>query len=224
MPGIVKLALVVSLVAGQIGSGALRPITVEDCVRTRRIVYHEVRLSPDGSEVAYVVKAPNLETNRNDYELYVRDLQETGIRENGRMLLQADEVSGVRWVASGRLMALAQSRSPSQVASENRLVTIDTATGTTETVGLGEKIEEYSASADGSTIVFSVNAPADDGALTAEKEKVREERGFRIAFGDGAVESAERLPKDEIFVAAKTPEGEFAPQATRFLSVDRRSG
>jgi dipeptidyl aminopeptidase/acylaminoacyl peptidase len=210
MSGIVKLALVVSLVAGQIDAGASRPITVEDCVRTRRIVYREVRISPDGSEVAYVVKAPNLATNRNDYQLYVRDLQATGIRENGRMLLQADRISAVRWVGSGRLMALAQTGAPGEVGGDNHLLIVDTATGTSETLDLGEKIEEYSASADGSTIVFSRNAPSGDSRLMAEKEKVREERGFRIAFGDGTVESIEALPKDEIFVAAKTPEGKFA--------------
>jgi dipeptidyl aminopeptidase/acylaminoacyl peptidase len=210
MSRIGTIALLVSLVAGQIDAAALRPITVEDCVRTRRIVYHEVRLSPDGSEVAYVVKAPNLATNRNDYQLYVRDLRATGVRENGRMLLQADGISGVRWVGSGRLMALAENASASQAAWNNRLLTLDAATGAAETLDLPEIVEQYSASADGSTIVFSVNAPAGDSALMAEKEKVREERGFRIAFGDGTVESTEGLPKDQILVAAKTPEGKFA--------------
>jgi dipeptidyl aminopeptidase/acylaminoacyl peptidase len=216
MSRIAKLALVVSLVTGQIDAGASRPITVEDCVRTRRIVYHEVRMSPDGSAVAYVVKAPNLATNQNDFQLYVRELQATDIRENGRMLLQADGISRVRWVGSGRLMALAQTRAPGQVAGDKHLLIVDATTGTTETLDLGEKIEQYSASSDGSTIVFSVNAPAGDSTLMAEKKKVQEERGFRIAFGDGAVESTEALPKDEIFVAAKTSEGKFAVKRLEF--------
>ena len=84
MSRIVKLALVVTLVSGQINAFGLRPITVEDCVRTRRVVYPEVRLSRDGSEVAYVVKAPNLATNHNDYQLYVRDLHVADTRQNGR--------------------------------------------------------------------------------------------------------------------------------------------
>src|SRR3984957_8182666 len=134
MTRIMKLALLVSLVAGQIDAAALRPITVEDCVRTRRIVYHEVRLSPDGSEVAYVVKAPNLETNRNDFELYVRDLHAANIRENGRMLSRADQISGVRWIGSGRLMALAQTGAPGSVAGDNHLLIVDVAAGTTETL------------------------------------------------------------------------------------------
>ncbi len=43
----------------------LRPVVVEDCVRTRRIFEGQVELSPDGRQVAYIVKAPNLETNGN---------------------------------------------------------------------------------------------------------------------------------------------------------------
>jgi dipeptidyl aminopeptidase/acylaminoacyl peptidase len=218
MSTIIRLALVVSLVVGQIAADALRPITVEDCVRTRRILYHEVRLSPDGREVAYVVKAPNLETNRNDYQLYVRDLHESGVRENGRMLLQADQISGVRWISSGRLMALAQTREPREDAGDNRLLVVDVGTGTTDTLDFPARIEEYSASADGSTIVFSTKAPAGGGASTAEKENVREERGFRVAFGDSTVESTDSLPQDEIFVAAMTPEGKFALKRLDFFS------
>lgn len=78
-----------------------RPITEEDCVRTRRIVEQEVRLSPSGTRVAYVVKEPGLVDNRNHYRLYIRDLTQTGMRENGRLLLDADKLSDLRWLNSG---------------------------------------------------------------------------------------------------------------------------
>ena len=206
MSRIVKLALVVTLVSGPINALALRPITVEDCVRTRRIVYPEVRLSRDGSEVAYVVKAPNLATNHNDYQLYVRDLHAPNTRQNGRMVLQADRISGIRWLDSGRLMVLAETGSASKESRDDRLSIIDVATGTVEGLDLPGKIQEYSADADGSEIVFSVPA---DVALPPEKEKVREERGFPIAFGDGMEQSPPGLPEDEIFLATKTGAGKF---------------
>jgi hypothetical protein len=71
-------------------------------------------------------------------------------------------------------MALAENASASQAAWNNRLFTLDTATGAAETLDLPEMVEQYSASADGSTVVFSANAPAGDSALMAEEEKVRE--------------------------------------------------
>jgi dipeptidyl aminopeptidase/acylaminoacyl peptidase len=209
MSRIVKLALVVTLVAGQINASALRPITVEDCVRTRRIVYPEVRLSPDGTEVAYVVKAPNLETNHNDYQLYVRDLHSTETRQNGRVLLEAERISGIRWAGSGRLMALAETGSPTKQVGDSRLSIVDVRAGTVETLESPGAIRDYSASADGTKIVFSVKASTEDSALAAEKEKIREERGFPIAFGENSIESLQGLPEEEIFLATKADGGKF---------------
>src|SRR5437879_2317765 len=79
-----------------------RPLTVDDCVRVRRVVQNEVKLSPDGRRTAYLLKSPNLTTNKNDYQLWVRDMKEITHRENGRLLFQSDELSEVRWVADGR--------------------------------------------------------------------------------------------------------------------------
>ena len=209
MSRIVKLALVMTLVCGQTNAFALRPITVEDCVRTRRIVDQEVELSPDGSEVAYVVKAPNLITNRNDYQLYVRDLHATDMRQNGRMLLQADRISGLRWLDSGRLMVLAEVGSSDKEVGDGRLSIVNVGTGTVEFQELPGKIQEYSASADGGKIVFSVQVPADDSAMAAKEKRVREERGFPVAFGDGLVQSPQGLPEVEIFLATKSYTGKF---------------
>jgi hypothetical protein len=57
----IVLALVPMTLAGvHLSASQLRPITVQDCVRTRRVVDQEVQISPDGSRVAYVVKAPDV--------------------------------------------------------------------------------------------------------------------------------------------------------------------
>ncbi len=152
MPRIVAFALVVGLLTGQLEGSSFRPITVEDCVRTRRIVSGEVRLSPDGSKVAYVVKAPNLTTDANDCLLYVRDLRVTDTRENGRMVLRADRISRVRWVGSGELMLLGEIDSPGKETSSSRLYIVNLANGAVETPEIPGGITDYSASADGESI------------------------------------------------------------------------
>ena len=217
MSRVVTLVLVVTLIAGQVAALPLRPITVEDCVRTRRIVNEEVRISPDGSEVAYVVKAPNLTTDQNDYLLYVRDLRSLGTRQNGHMLLRADRISGVRWAGPERLMALTQLVASAGDPADIHLTVVDTATGKLEAPDLPGEIEDYSASSNGDKIVFAVKAPADDGPSAAEEEKVDQERGYPIAFGSGTLLSAEGLPEDEIFLATRREGGKFAVQRLSFL-------
>src|SRR5260370_34583637 len=76
----------------------LRPITVEDCIRTRRIVGKEVQISQDGRLLAYVVKAPEISQNSNHYQLYVRSLSQLAHRENGRLLLEAESISRIKWL------------------------------------------------------------------------------------------------------------------------------
>ncbi len=203
-----KVALAILASAAQLTAGSSRPITAEDCVRTRRIIEGEVQLSPDGTRVAYVVKAPDTAANRNDYELWVRDLGRLDVRENGRMLVKADGISGVRWTGLDRLMA----RVDNEVENggvDRHLVALDTQSGSLETIDLPGKIEGFSASADGSTIVFSELAPANVNLAATEPEKVRNERGYPIGFGEDTRGSAEGLPEYELFLARRQASGNF---------------
>ncbi len=68
------LALAALVVSDSRGTSHPRSLTIEDCVLTRRIVDGEVKMSPDGSSVAYVVKSPDIVANRNNYQLFIRDL------------------------------------------------------------------------------------------------------------------------------------------------------
>lgn len=98
--GNASLVAVGLIITGLHGFGVVqdRPITVEDCVRTRRVVRQEVQLSPDGTHVAYLVKAPDVVKNRNSYRLYVRDTRQLEHRENGHLMLDADRISGIHWL------------------------------------------------------------------------------------------------------------------------------
>ncbi len=64
---VLATGLALSSLAG--APGRLRPVTVEDEMRLRAIV--DVRISPDGERVAYVVSTPSLPKNEHQAALYV---------------------------------------------------------------------------------------------------------------------------------------------------------
>src|ERR1700722_18379747 len=80
-----------------------KPVTVTDCVSAKKIVQgigREGRISPNSRQVAYILHAPNRITNQNDYQLRVRDLDQTSHVENGSLILQStDLLSGLTWLA-----------------------------------------------------------------------------------------------------------------------------
>src|SRR6187397_2752640 len=62
--------LVVATAAVAVGAqGAGRRVTVDDLMQLRTIV--DVKISPDGSRVAYVVSRPSVERNAHEPELFV---------------------------------------------------------------------------------------------------------------------------------------------------------
>ncbi len=209
------------------GNEQKRPITVEDCVKTRRIVEQEVQISPDGAQVAYIVKAPNLATNRNDYQLYIRDLRQTGRRENGRLLLQADQVSGIRWLRSGRIAARVQRKSEKRDAG-NEVDIVDTRTGSVERLEFPNPMEDYSISADGEVVVFSSSAKAEasSSATQSEEQKLREARGYRILYGESNRGGLDHPPEYEIYLGKRTGAGKLETTKLSFVGpgdVSRRS-
>ncbi len=66
------LATVVILATVQALHAQKRPITARDCVEVRYI--EGLWLSHRGIRVAYLVKSPNIDHNKNLYQLYVRNL------------------------------------------------------------------------------------------------------------------------------------------------------
>ena len=148
---------------------------MEDCVRTRRPVPGEVTLSPDGLHIAYIVKAPNLTTNRNNYRVYIRDIKTRNVRDNGSLVFVSDDVSGVRWLSdSSRIAFLTRSR------HNNIIKVVDVRTRKSETAAASRRrISSFSMNSDGRVLSFSVNLPAENPELL----KRRALRGFPIKFG-----------------------------------------
>ena len=196
---VVTLALAI-LLSGPCAASPMRPITVEDCVSTRRVLDQEVQLSPDGSRVAYVVKAPNVFTNTNNYQLYVREVATAVVRRKGRLLLQADQISGVRWLSRTELIFRSEKKLKRTGALKSGVSTLNVDTGAIDQLSLLANVDQYSVSADGQTIVFSVIIQA-AARLSPRVVKQGEERGYPIAFGEGMSQSTTYLPNDEVFVA-----------------------
>lgn len=197
------LALTMLLVNQVRAAPQMRQLTIEDCVRTRRIVEGEVTISPDGSSVAYVVKSPDVVSNRNNYQLYIRDLRQLETRNEGRLLLQADKISGTRWLDRGRIVAkIGRIHNPEkEITSEVDIV--DAVSGKQEALSFPSNVEDYSISADGRTIVFSMLASENSKAAPEEAAKKLdgETRGHRVEFGSGSSAEAVNFNREyEMYV------------------------
>lgn len=59
-----KRALLAAAVMLSSAAGEAAPITIDDLMKLRTIV--DVRISPDGQTVAYVVSSPNLAANEHE--------------------------------------------------------------------------------------------------------------------------------------------------------------
>jgi dipeptidyl aminopeptidase/acylaminoacyl peptidase len=203
----IVLAFAMTILMGvEMSASQLRPITVQDCVRTRRVMDQEVKISPDGSLVAYVVKAPDMVSNRNDYRLYVRDLVQINKRENGRLLLRADLISGIQWVSSGKIVARMGIKKQKGDDLETRLTIVDAIDGHLDRLRLPFKFQLYSSSVDGEAIAFSVRNKAGQSDASELKTKEAEAKGFRIAFGSGSYE----LPEFDIYLGKRTQAGNLS--------------
>jgi dipeptidyl aminopeptidase/acylaminoacyl peptidase len=156
-----------------------RPITPRDCVETKYFsddhIAEAIQINPQSTYVAYIVKSPNLNENRNDFELYARSLQATpGSAE--RKLLSAPLISGMRWLEDGNhIVVLAQLRQHVSV------VEVNVETGSfQELIASDESIAEYSIDRAGKTIVFATEVP--HGVAFKERSLSEVASGYRITL------------------------------------------
>lgn len=196
-----------------------RPITVEDCVTTRRVVDQEVQISPDGTRVAYVVKAPDVRTNRNAYEIYIRPLDRE-MRGNGHLLFRGSDVSSLRWVGSSELIARVKSHSGVSLRSKVAIVVLNVSSGSIRELPLPKDINHFGASADGRTLVFSRPARRRSAEAQTHEKTILASRGYPIRFGEGAAGSIEDLPEDELYVARKEPTGRYDVRRITFRDFE----
>jgi dipeptidyl aminopeptidase/acylaminoacyl peptidase len=179
-----------------------RPVTVEDCVQVRRVT--AVQMSPDAKQVAYIVKSPSVVNNQNDYQLYLRSLDQTARKDNGQLLFQAASLSGLRWLGDNRLAVL------SQVGGKYAINFIDCKTGKIETqISRTSTIEDYTASSNGKVLAFTVNVDT----VSSESEKQHELRGQVMVGRSQGYE----YPR-EVYLAERAENGQRI--LTRILNGD----
>ncbi len=176
---LVLVALGASIFVGSTIALGKRPATVEDCVCVRRIVSDEVKISPDGTHVGYLLKAPNPRTNRNDYELRVRDLNDRSGVDNGRLVFSStEELSGLRWLRDGQKIALLERRRK----PKSRILLVNTVTTAVEILaGATKAIMDYSIDAAGETVAYTTFLD-DPGVTHPNLNPEIAPRGFHIPF------------------------------------------
>jgi dipeptidyl aminopeptidase/acylaminoacyl peptidase len=183
-----------------------RPIVPADCVTVQYVVddsyHHAVQISPSGTQVAYLVKSPNLSTNQNDIRLYIKQLS-TESDDPGRLLVTESKISQLRWLDDGRhIVALLNEGIHSEI------VELDTRTSQRKVLAKPpEGVKEFSIDGNGGILVFAI--PSDLPPIKV-KSQTREElsRGYRVPFQNPG---SARFQKLSLFVSSRLRDGRWTP-------------
>jgi hypothetical protein len=196
-----------------------RTITIEDAIETQRPVEGELKISPDGSRVAYITKTANLGTNRNDYKLYVRNIRFPMGRDNGRVLLTSTELSGLQWINTGMIAVRFVPETSDGPGKKPALGMIDIESGALEIPDLGRPVSSCSIGLDGNAVIFASPLEPDASAEATKKQKELNGAiyGHRIVFREGLGVGNTRNRNYELFLATKTRTNEWKIRKLRFF-------
>src|ERR1700724_3190587 len=81
-------------------------VTPRYCVEVKYI--EGVWMNWSGTQVAYLLKSPNVDQNRNDYQLYVREMADKSLSA-GKLLVTGAEISDVTWLRDDSKIAMLMS-------------------------------------------------------------------------------------------------------------------
>ncbi len=178
-------------------------VTASTCVTVRYI--SGIWLSRSGTQVAYLVKEPNLQENRNDYKLYVKDLDDPTMSP-GRLLVTGVDISYVQWTGNDTKIAMRIS-----VDGIDTILIANVASGVKEyPVSVKENVELFSIDTAGKTIAYSV---LDTGLKKFDLREVTPEQkasGYLVDFEDRA--KADYGSSAIYLQHEKTPGGWSPPQ------------
>jgi dipeptidyl aminopeptidase/acylaminoacyl peptidase len=186
-------------------SQSKRPITAEDCVKVRYLNPDDpsgaIRMNPQGTQVAYVVKTPNLAENRNDYQLYLKDTS-AAASEEPRLLATFPGITNIQWQRDGKhLSVLLKTPSGSDISE------FDVRSGTERVwIHSSEDIREYSVDATGSSLAFAAevgNRSFESLAYTPDQQA----SGFRVP---PFVEMTSNLSRRILYLARRSADGSWS--------------
>jgi dipeptidyl aminopeptidase/acylaminoacyl peptidase len=215
-----KTLIIVTSWLGLLAGGYLlaegkRPVTPHDCVTVRNILPLDmtpswrspIKINPDGGSVAYLVESPNLNTNANDVDLYVRAVTQASETPSRRLL--AGEISDFLWSLSGRSLTVLIRRDGRRV-----LERVEVRTGKTQVVAQADTdIEEFSTDQNDDTIVYTTRQTIAMAAQTHTPQEIA--RGYRIPF-ESASENA--WIHSSVFVTRRVSGSWTTPRLITFRS------
>lgn len=150
-------------------------VTPCDCATVKYV--SSLSISNAGDRVAYVVKAPDLDHNRNDFSLYVRDIADSR-RIAGRLVASGVDISNIQWIDNdNRIAMLVASGGVKHIVIMN----VSAAREETPIEAVGG-VDSFSMDANGTTVAYTVPDPTtrDTSAPGATPEEIAS--GYRVRY------------------------------------------
>ena len=203
-------------VSGSLSAQEKRPITPQDCVTVRNILPIDetaswawaVKISPDGGSVAYLVQSPNLQTNINDVDLYVRAVPQDPSAPSRHLL--SGKITDFVWSSGGRSLVVLANENGRRV-----LEIIDVVTAEKQLlIRANTDIEEFTIDKSGDTIVYTTKRESTSGG---DHDPTAQDiaRGYRIPFGQ---ESESGWPHGSVFLTNRIHGVWTTPRLLEFTS------
>ncbi|MFL6235961.1 MAG: hypothetical protein ACJ76N_22710 [Thermoanaerobaculia bacterium] len=179
--------------------------------------YDEVRISPDGTRLAFIARRNDFERDREVFTLWTIDLSRPGMKPV--QIAAPENCSGLRWSPDGRSLSFLSElqlfvMEPSPGAATRRL---------NDPSRFPEGIDLYEWLPDGSGVVLAASGPPDKAATAAARRQrdfygdVRRLSGppsaspslFRLLLADGRVERLAPSPVEAPESLAVSPDGRW---------------
>lgn len=198
------LLLLLKVASGQ--AQTRQVLTPEACTEIRYLAPDDVtslpplQLSPDGSRIAYVLQVPDLASNTNKDELFIRsmDAQSTSAPD---LELTNELIAAVRWFSDNRTLAALVHHD-----GKTTLVRVDSQSKDEMVIWeAASDITDYSMDAAGDTIAVAVRVKSD--TPPSSESQGDSERGYRL---DIASTAHAGRPRREIYVLKQNDNHEWA--------------
>jgi hypothetical protein len=166
-------------------------------------IYGPIQPSPDGKSVAFIVKAPNLRKNTNDYSLYIDSTASSN--KSPTLALAADYIQHITWMEDGRHLAVLK-----RLSGRSSIVFIDTKSLThQDVVTEARTILEYSIDPAARLIAFTSEVDKSGQATAFSKSADQNATGYSIPW----TSDLENLqyPREELFVSRAGAQGVWSP-------------
>ena len=164
--------LCAAISSGAAPAAATRPVTVDDLMRLRAIL--DVRISPDGERVAYVVSTPSLPKNEHEAELFLISSgggQPTRVGETIRIFNVPVPRPQLRWSPDGTMVSVL-----GFAGTRPQVFALPVAGGPSKSLTAApEGVSAYEWSPDGTSLAYLTR-----DSMSVDEERQRQDRSFVI--------------------------------------------